>query len=67
MSVKTVNLGSEVLSSSGISKFYIFWIELKNCRTKDSADFGTVLRVPDCFVHYQLLSNAQCKISQLTS
>lgn len=28
MSVKTVNLGSEVLSSSGISKFYIFWIEI---------------------------------------
>jgi hypothetical protein len=28
MSDKTVNLGSEVLSSSGISKFYIFWIEI---------------------------------------
>lgn len=37
---------------------------LKNCRTKDSADSETVLRVPDCFVHYQLLSIAQCKISQ---
>ena len=24
----TINLGSEVLSSSGISKFYIFWIEI---------------------------------------
>ena len=29
---------------------------LKNCRTKDSADSGTAKRVPDCFVHYQLLS-----------
>lgn len=28
MSDKTVNLGSEVLSSKGISKFYIFWIEI---------------------------------------
>lgn len=35
MSVKTVNLGSEVLSSSGISKFYIFWIELNLPHTKD--------------------------------
>ena len=28
---------------------------LKNCRTKDSAESGTSSRVPDCFVHYQLL------------